>query len=224
MHLLDKLNVKTFNSHKSISVCDDKGETYIELSGKGFNLPKTQFAPLCYSQECEISEQYVISLEQNIGYPMIAKSSYGSCGSGVYKIDNRKELIKIMQQLKTIPHMYQQYLGKHVGKDIRVIVIGGKAVASMQRYNPNDFRSNLALGGVGTKIEVNDKKYAKVISTSQKVSKVLGLDYCGVDILLGDDDKPYICEVNSNAFFEGIEKVTSVNVAEKYVEHILNNI
>ena len=32
----------------------------------------------------------------------------------------------------------------------------------------------------------------------------LGLDYCGVD-LLETDEGPVLCEVNSNAFFEGFD-------------------
>ena len=44
----------------------------------------------------------------------------------------------------------------------------------------------------------------------------------GVDLLIGKNGEPVLCEVNSNAFFHLAEEVTGVNVAKSYVEHILN--
>lgn len=222
--ILERLGLRLFNTHSAIRVCDDKGETYIALAGKGFNLPKTQFAPVCYSQSCKISQSQVESIEKSIGYPMIVKQSYGSCGSGIYKVSCREELLPVMEKLKTTPHMFQEYLGREVGKDIRVIVIGGKAIAAMIRSNQNDFRSNIALGGSGTPIDVLDVKYSEVIDTAQRAAKTLGLDYCGVDILKGNNGEPVICEVNSNAFFEGIESVTNINVARAYAQYIINKL
>jgi len=49
------------------------------------------------------------------------------------------------------------------------------------------------------------------------------LDYCGVDVL-PDKDGYLLCEVNSNAFFDGIESVTGINVARAYAEYIFNEI
>lgn len=57
----------------------------------------------------------------------------------------------------------------------------------------------------------------------KKVSDILNLDYWGIDILFGPNGYP-ICEVNSNAFFGGIEKVTDKNVAKAYSEYIYSQI
>jgi ribosomal protein S6--L-glutamate ligase/gamma-F420-2:alpha-L-glutamate ligase len=90
----------------------------------------------------------------------------------------------------------------------------------MERRNESDFRSNVGQGGEGVKIELLDS-FRK---TAEACAKILNLDYCGVDLLYGNDGEPIVCEVNSNAFFEGIEKTTGVNVAKLYVEHIINEI
>ena len=38
-----------------------------------------------------------------------------------------------------------------------------------------------------------------------------------------ESDRGYtVCEVNSNAFFGGIERITGVNVAERYAEYIIS--
>ena len=222
--MLEKVGVRLFNSHDAIRTCDDKGETYIALAGKGFNLPKTLFAPVCYRNECQVQQEYINNIEKEIGYPVVVKSSYGSCGSGVFLAKDRENLLNVLDNLKLTPHMCQEYLGKQRGKDVRVIVIGGKAVAAMIRSNDNDFRSNIALGGNGQKIDLNDKEFSQVIEHAEMSAKALALDYCGVDILFGESDEPVICEVNSNAFFEGIEGVTGENVAKKYAEYIIKQV
>ena len=45
-----------------------------------------------------------------------------------------------------------------------------------------------------------------------------------MDFLIGKDGNPLVCEVNSNAFFKGFEKVTGINVAKKYAEYILKDL
>ena len=59
---------------------------------------------------------------------------------------------------------------------------------------------------------------------AELAASVLGLDYCGVDLLYGESGEPIVCEVNSNAFFEGLEGATGVNVAKLYAEHIVKEI
>ncbi len=216
-NVLDKIDVRVFNRHDSVRICDDKGETYLALSGQGIKMPQTIFAPVCYSKDFEIKKEWLISVANTLGFPMIVKESYGSMGVGVNKVEDLDGLIAISEKLKLKPHLYQKYLSFKSGIDVRVIVIGGKAVASMERENKNDFRSNIALGGKGTKITLTKEMQ----DTAEKCAKILGLDYCGVDLLYGEDGTPYVCEVNSNAFFSGIESVTGVNVARLYAEHIL---
>ena len=141
-------------------------------------------------------------------------------GKGVHKADNLEQLIAVMEQVKLKPHLYQEYIPHRVGVDVRVIVIGGKVVASMERCNENDFRSNVAQGGNGKKIDLPES--FKVVA--ERCAEVLGLDYCGVDLLYGKDGQPIVCEVNSNAFFDGIENISGVNVAKAYAQHIIKTI
>ena len=106
------------------------------------------------------------------------------------------------------------------GKDVRVIVIGGEAVAAMERIaQEGEFRSNIELGGAGKVFDLS-KEYKEL---AERVANVLQLDYCGIDLLEGKDGG-IVCEVNSNAFFEGIESVTGINVAKAYAEYIYKTI
>lgn len=217
---LNNLGIKLFNSHEAIRTCDDKGETYIALAGKGVKLPKTLFGALCFRKECVYTEEEKQEIISKMGFPMIIKESYGSMGMGVHLVKDKTEFDEIIEKVRFRPHLFQEYLDYKVGVDVRVIVIGGKAVASMERQNQNDFRSNIAVGGKGKKIELS----SEFKTTAEKTAQVLGLDYCGVDILYGRNGEPYVCEVNSNAFMDEIEKITGVNVAGLYAEYILDSL
>ena len=217
--MLEDAGVRLFNSHESIRVCDDKMETYIALAGSGVPIVDTLPGPLCYVSGLAVLESVLDNVESELGYPVIVKSSYGSLGSGIFKADDRNELKKITNKLINSPHIYQKFIKESSGVDPRVIVIGGKAVASMERRSTADFRSNIELGGKGYSVELSEEYKA----VAEKTAKVLGLDYCGID-LLHSNGGAVVCEVNSNAFFGGIESVTKVNVASIYANHILNSI
>ncbi len=217
--MLEKSGLRLFNSHDAIRTCDDKVDTLIRLAGEGITIPDTIAGLLCYNQAEPLSLDFVKKVEERLGYPMVVKESYGACGKGVYLVHNRAELVKKSEELKTIPHFYQQYVETSRGRDVRVTVVGGKVVASMLRQAVgDDFRSNIDLGGKGIEWAI-PSDFATV---AEKVSRIIGLDYCGVDLLFGVDGAPVLCEVNSNAFFSGTESVTGVNVAGAYIDHILS--
>lgn len=218
--MLEKAGLKLFNRHEAIRVCDDKMQTYIALSGKNIPMPKTASGLLCYHADAKIKGETVEEVEKMFSYPVIVKECFGSQGKGVYMAKNREELISLMEELKCRPHLFQETVQTSVGKDIRVIVVGGKVVASMLRQSNTDFRSNIELGGEGSVYTIS----TKIQTLCERIANILSLDYCGIDVLFGEGNEPMICEVNSNAFFAGIERVTGVNVAKAYAEHIYKEV
>ena len=218
--LLEKMGLRLFNRAAAVAVCDDKVSTYAALVGKNIQLIKTIPAPLCYTPNAKTDEKFLTTVAQKLGFPLVVKSSYGSFGVGVTLVHGISELIETSQKLLHQPHCFQQYVAESAGRDIRVIVIGGKAVAAMKRIaQKGEFRSNVELGGVGQKISLKQK----YLAVAERVATVLGLDYCGID-LLETRNGPIVCEVNSNAFFEGLEKTTGYNVAAAYAKYIVETI
>ena len=213
--ILEKAGYKLYNRLESIIKCDDKMLTHICLSNEGIKMPTTISSTLCYTDNG--NRDYLKIIEKKLGFPMIIKENYGSLGKQVYLANNEKELLEIENKLIRIPHLFQEYIECSKGKDYRIIVIGHKVVAYMKRENKNSYLSNLAAGGTASVVEL-PKSYLDV---AVKASKILGLDYCGVDILEGPNKEPILSEVNSNAFYEGIEKTTGVNVAGCYVDYLL---
>lgn len=216
--LLEEAGLKLFNSHAAVQACDDKMTTAALLTN-AVPLPKTLPAPLCYNPEEPVPEELISRVERELGYPVVVKTAYGSLGKGVFLANDRSELVSLCEQLKREPHLFQRFVRESHGKDMRVIVIGGKTVAAMVRQSDGDFRSNIELGGTGTAITPPPE----VREMCEKAAKILKLDFCGIDVLFGKEQH-YICEVNSNAFFGGMEQATGINVARLYAEHILKNI
>ncbi len=214
--LLERSGFRLFNSMKAITECDDKMLTHIKLSNSGINMPTTISSTLCYRDNG--NRDYLRDVEKFLGFPLIVKENYGSLGKQVYLVKNHAELEEIENKLIHIPHIFQKFISSSRGKDYRLIVIGHRVVAYMKRENKNSYLSNLATGGKASKVSLPNE-YLKM---AEKASKILNLDYCGVDILEGENGEPILSEVNSNAFYEGIEKTTGVNVAGCYVDYILN--
>ncbi|MDF2614940.1 MAG: alpha-L-glutamate ligase, RimK family [Clostridia bacterium] len=220
--LLERTGLRLFNSHKSILVCDDKMETHIKLSGHGISMPDTIPGLFCYYENASIKETLprIALIEGKLGYPCIVKECYGSLGAGVYCAKNRDELLSLMEKLKCKEHLFQKMIIGSKGRDVRVIVIGGKVVSAMQRISETDFRSNIELGGRAEPFEL-PQSFKEIC---ERTANILKLDYCGIDLLFGESGEPLVCEVNSNAFFGAMESVTGINVAEKYARYIYETI
>lgn len=161
-------------------------------------------------------------LNHNWVYPVIAKHEKGYQGKSVKKFENEKELRKFVKKIDEINvgmFLWQKCLTTRW--DLRVIVLDGKAIGAMKRSAVGEeFRSNFSLGGAveAWNLSEEDKLLA------EKVAKVCGLDYCGVDIMKDSAEqngKSYILEVNRQCQFQGFEKSTGINVAKMVVEMFL---
>ncbi len=213
---LEDCGLRLFNTPTAVELCDDKFSTYLALKSAGVRLLKSIPAPLCYTAEAKPNENFLKKVGEELGFPLVAKKSYGSFGAGVERIPGYAELLEIEEKWLHVPHFYQAYASEAAGRDIRVVVIGGRSVACMERVaKAGEFRSNIELGGEGRKLRLT----AEIKESAERAANALRLDYCGVD-LLRTKDGIAVCEVNSNAFFEGLEGVTGENIARRYAEYI----
>ena len=213
--LLEKKGMRLFNSSDAVEVCDDKLLTSIALTGI-VPMPKTLPAPLCYTPSAPVNGEMLDRVETLLNYPVVVKECFGSLGKGVHLARGRGELEALAERLKGMPHLFQEFISESAGRDLRVICIGGRAICAMERRSETDFRSNAELGGKGTAVEISDEAR----KLSERAAKALGLDYCGVDLLFGKDGL-LLSEVNSNAFFGTIERVTGVDVASHYADYLV---
>ena len=217
---IEKIGIPLYNAYEPITVCDDKMLTFLNLADNSIPMPKTLPGLLCFDEKATVKETVIDLIVEKLGLPVVVKECFGSLGKGVYLAKTKAELAEICNKIKCKPHLFQEYIASSYGKDVRTIVIGGKVVGSIMRLSDGDFRSNISSGGHGLPFTLTDEMRNLAI----KIANVLKLDYCGMDFLIDENGSPLVCEVNSNAFFKGFEKVTGINVAKTYAEFILNDL
>ena len=213
--LLEKSGYRCVNSTFVIETCDDKAKTYLALKGN-FCQPKTILAPFCFDGLNGNALSEIEDEINDIGFPLIVKQNKGSFGQQVYLVNDFSELENLVNSFGHNEYLVQEVISSSLGKDLRVYVVGGKAVAYALRYNERDFRSNVGSGGNMKLIEAEEK----YLQTAVDICEHLGADFAGVDLLFGDSG-PVVCEVNSNAHFNALSKVTGVDVADCIVDYYL---
>ena len=208
--LLERQGVPVFNSAESIELCDNKAKTYLALLGS-VPQPKTLIAPLSF-----FKADYSAFVDKSIeilGLPLVFKECFGSFGEQVFLCRSRQE---ILEHITEKPFILQEFMSSCEGRDIRIEVVGGKAVAAMRRVNQNDFRANVTNGACAQAYSpsTSEKKLA------EKACRVLGLTFGGVDIF----ENGVVCEVNSNAHIINLMNCTGTDTAPMIFEEIKKRI
>ena len=216
---LEQNGIRLFNSAKAIELCDNKILMYQELAKNRIRIPRTLVAPKTFEGLGYTDLAFLDGVSKEIGWPMVIKETYGSFGEQVYLANNKEEAAQIIERIGYKDFLMQEFVASSKGKDIRINVVGDKAIASMLRENKNDFRSNISSGGNGTKYEPSQE----YIDLAIKAAKALGLSFAGVDVMFGENG-PIICEVNSNPQFASTLKATDINLADFISEYILRQL
>lgn len=215
---LESMGIRLYNSASSIEICDDKSLTYQALANKNIPIPKTIVAPKVFYKVFSFENYKFIADE--LGFPMVIKEAFGSFGQQVYLVENYGEMLDKIKELGNKPYLFQQFIKSSYGRDIRLHVVDGRVVTSMLRMSDVDFRANVSNGGKMHLYFPTDDE----IELAIKAQKAVGVDFAGIDILFGEDERPIICEVNSNAHIKNIYNCTGVNVAEHIVDYIIDDL
>lgn len=217
--LLEARGLRLFNSAHAVELCDNKALTFLALKESNIPQPETVIAPKTYPLCGYWRLDFLYEAEKRLGYPMVIKECFGSFGKQVHLAENREQAESIISQLGSREFIMQRLVSTSYGRDVRISVVGEKAVASMLRCGAKgDFRSNLTIGGHSEYFEASANQKAAAVAAC----KAVGLDFGGVDVLFGENGEPIICEINSNAHFKTTLDCTGVNMAEHIIEHILS--
>ena len=155
------------------------------------------------------------SLTPRSTFPFIAKLSASSQGRGVEKITSKKSLNEFLKIHTGENILFQPFLT--AGEDLRIIVLGDKVLGAMKRTAiKGEYLTNYSRGGKVENFEV--KKDLKELA--EKTAKCFKLDYCGVDLMKGNDGEWKVLEVNRACQFKGFEFSTGINVARQLVDYL----
>ncbi len=207
---LEEYRLKLINSRQSLEIASDKFLTSLYLEKNGIPTPKTVI--------CEDPNDALTSFEE-LGCDIVLKPLYGSKGIGITRINDRgfaENVIYSLGQLNEV--FYLQEFVSHFNRDIRVLVLGDEAIASMYRVS-DSWKTNVYAGAKAEPINLN----SELTELAIQAVKAVKTDIAGVDII--ESDKGYlVIEVNSIPGFTALQKVTDFNIAEKIVSYYLENI
>ena len=193
---------------ESVIIAHNKFLTLLALNKAGIPTPRTYMA---------MSSQGIRAVLDKVNYPIVIKLLYGSLGKGVMFAESRESVIPLIDTIEGMnePFIVEEYI-KNPGEDIRALVIGNEVTAMRRIAEKGERRTNIGIGGKGKKIKLSHELRELAI----KSARVLGLEIAGIDIIIGEEARPRVIEVNVNVNFEGITKVTETNIAEKMINYV----
>lgn len=206
----EMMGVFPLNESVAIGRSRDKLRSLQLLARDGVGLPITAF-----TNDAGRTDE-IIKLVG--GAPVVVKLLEGTQGIGVVLGETHKSAKSVIEAFHgaEIAILVQQYVKEAAGQDVRVFVVGGKVVASMQRTGADgEFRSNLHRGGSGEKVRITPQERSAAV----RAARTLGLNVCGVDMLRSKNG-PLVLEVNSSPGIAGLEKATGIDVATPIIEFL----
>ena len=202
------------NKSDAIKSSRDKLRSLQVLAKHGIDMPITGYA----SHTMDIHDV----IEKVGKTPLIMKLLQGTQGNGMVLAETMKAAESVMNAFKQVDAdiLIQEFIKESSGVDIRVIVVGKKVVAAMQRVAPEgEFRSNVHRGAATKHINLTPEEEEIAI----KSTKILGLSVAGVD-LMRSKRGPLVLEVNSSPGLQGIELLTGADVAGEIISFIENSL
>jgi RimK family alpha-L-glutamate ligase len=154
---------------------------------------------------------------------VVLKPTCGARGVGVTKLSGIRRRDDLLQFLVWYTREHAQgvyYLQEYIpnlGYDVRCLVIDDNVVGRERRFNQTDFRYNVAVGGSAE--ACTDPIYDDL---SIAVADATGLKICGVDILPGEDGKPYVLEANCYPGYKALMEATGIPVHERIADYLLS--
>lgn len=206
----ESLGIATTASSQGIHQSRDKVYSMQLMHRHGFPVPRT--AVIHHPSAIPAAVRAVG------GLPVIMKQSHGTQGQGVRLIHDLRTAVFALHDLQKNHQqvLVQEFIAEAQGKDLRIIIVGGRCVAAMQRSAPDDdFRANLHQGGTAVVAEPP----RAIQELARKACNLHDLMIAGVDLV--KSERGYLLlEVNSSPGLKGIEQSTGVNVAKAIIEHV----
>lgn len=198
----ESFGIPTVNGSRTFHIGRDKIMTTLALQAAGLPHPRTWLLTRGAAARLQLP------------YPLVMKPLLGSRGKGIRRLDNPAALKEALAAARS--PLYLQEFATDVRRDLRLLVIGGRVVASICRRPPRgEWRANLALGARPEPF----KPPEELASLALRAAAAIGADFAGVD-LLETASGPLVLEVNVCPSFVGVSSATGVDVAGHLVEYL----
>jgi tetrahydromethanopterin:alpha-L-glutamate ligase len=147
----------------------------------------------------------------------VAKPITGSLGEGLVRVESdRAGRRKVAQLTERDGAVYLQQYVPHPGCDTRLFVVGSRVAGAMERLAAEgEWRTNVERGARVRPVHPE----RSVSGVAVRAAAALGLDWAGVDVVVGPCG-PTVIEVNGNPGWAGILEATGMDMAESIAEHV----
>lgn len=211
---LESMGVPVVNDLGAAAVCGNKMLMTLALARAGVPTPETHFA---------LSREAAAECARREGLPLVIKPVIGSWGRGVMPLRDMDTLdaVSEMRELSDTPHDRVYYLQRLVDRpprDIRVVSVGGRAVAAEYREAARgSFTTNVSAGGEPRPCEVTPE----MAELAARASEAVGGGVLGIDMMedMSEGGRLVVHEVNNTVEFRGISTVTGVNIPAEIVRY-----
>ncbi|MBN2150282.1 MAG: RimK family alpha-L-glutamate ligase [Candidatus Lokiarchaeota archaeon] len=225
--IIESYGYRVVSSHDTLAITEDKLVMTSHLKRNKVPTPRTMVA---------FTKETALDAIHDLGYPVIIKPISGSWGRLVAMLENDRAATAVLEDREELGSVYHkifylqgfvhkpgrsvdQYIdGDKVGRDIRAFVIGDEVASAMYRYEvPNDFRSNVTLGGKAEAYHITPE----LEEVSLKAARAVKGEIVGVD-LMETDKGLVVVEVNGSPQFQGIMKSTGINIPKRILEYVIS--
>ncbi|MEV6670843.1 RimK family alpha-L-glutamate ligase [Streptomyces sp. NPDC051162] len=185
---LERMGAVLLNPLDSQLVCHNKFWQLQELALAGLPVPDS----LSYAT----APLPAVVQAAGPGMPCVVKSVTGTGGNGVFLAPDARLLRDVAGNLaQGTPYLLQEYVAPSHGRDLRVVVVDGAAVAAeIRTSHDGSLASNLARGGSAT---LCHGRYPEAEALAVQAARTVGLTVAGVDLLFTGTGSYTVCEVNA---------------------------
>jgi ribosomal protein S6--L-glutamate ligase len=198
--------VPLMNTAQAIAQSRNKMRSLQLLSANGIDIPATVMA--------RNAEDLKAMVGLVGGVPVLVKLQ-GQEKHGVMVCESLQSLEAALEAVLGLGHnlVVQQYV-RHTGQDVRVLVVGGRALAAVKRKPRVGRLSHTLIKGARLEgVELTESWRV----TAERTARLVGLEVAAVD-LLDVTEQPKVFEVNSSPALPEMEAATGMDLATPIIE------
>jgi len=208
MKFLDSMGANKPYPAETVLMAHNKFLTLERLTLNNIPVPKTFLTGSKKSAKEIIKKEHL---------PIILKLLSGFGGQGVMVMESKEAAETAIDTLKILKQeiLLEEYV-ENPGEDVRGVVAGDDVIASFKRIAASgEKKTNLHAGGRSQTVKLTSDMEDLILKSAEAVKAKI----CAVDMIVNGDNM-YVIEVNINPGLEGIEKTTNINVAQRIVSYV----
>jgi len=213
LRTLNAWGIPTVNTATVSEACGDKIATSTALAKANVPQPHTQVA---------FTTESALEAIENLGYPAVLKPVVGSWGRLLAKINDRDAAEAILEH-KAVLGSYQHsifYIQEFIekpGRDIRVFVVGDRAITAIYRKSPH-WITNTSRGGIGEVCPLS----SELETLCGEAARAVGSGVLAVDVIEHPERGYLINEINHTLEFNTAQPTSGIDIAGMIVDYLID--